>query len=761
LRVEAARMRDTLNLQSEWAQERGAIEQEVSSDTGSAFFRFYEKALGALFAGTPYAHDPLGTRPSFQKTTGAMLRSFFERWYAPNNAVLVIAGDVEPQHTLADVRAIFGSIPRRAVPAHAKTKLAPLRSIAAIKDVSDFPVPIALLAYRMPGFADPDFAAADVAGDVLSSPRGDLYGLQAEGKALATGFEYQPFPQAGLAFAFIATPPGGDTAAALATLGAVIAGYQKNGVPADLVEAAKRREIAQLQYARNSISGLASTWSDALAVQGLGSPDDAAARYAKVSPDDVLRAMRTYLRRESAVTGILTPAPGSAPGGGTGFAVHDSFSPKNAKPVALPTWAARLNAPPALAASLVNPSDQMLANGIRLIVQPESVSPTVTLRGIVRHDRYLQEPAGKEGVDDLLSGLFGYGTKTYDRLAYQAQLDAIAADVEAGTSFSLSVPSANFDRGVQLLADDVLAPALPAQAFAIVQQQTAQSLQGELTTPDYLGRRASETALLPAGDPALREATPATVAAVTPADVEAYHAAVFRPDLTTIVIAGDVSAEQAREVVERWFGAWSASGPKPQTELSPVPLNAAAFKRIVAPGRTQASVTLEENVAVRRSDPDYPALQLGDAILGGGFYATRFSRDLRQQTGLVYSIGAGVSANATRGAYSVEYGSDPNNVARARAIVDRDLRDLGAKPPSDGEMRQAKTQVVRDLSLSEASVGAIAQGLAGRADAGLPLDEPWRRGRAILGLNPADVRAAFAKYVDPARFVEVIVGPAK
>jgi zinc protease len=761
LRVEAARMRDTLDLQSEWAQERGAIEQEVSHDVSSAFFRFYEKALAALFAGTPYALDPLGTRASFQKTTGTMLRTFFTRWYAPNNALLVVAGDVDPQRALGEIRTIFGGIPRRPIPAHAKTQLEPLRNVAEIRDVSDFPVPIALLAYRMPGFRDPDFAAADIAGDVLSSPRGDLYALQAEGKALATGFEFQPFPAAGLAFAFIATPPGGDTTAALKSVDDVIAGYQKNGVPADLVEAAKRREIAQLQYSRNSIDGLASEWSEAIAVQGLNSPDDAAARYSRVTADDVTRAMRTYLRRDHAVAGVLTPQPGAAPGGGSGFGVRDSFSPKNAKPVALPAWAARLSEPPAPGASLVNPLDQTLPNGLRLIVQPESVSPTVTLSGIVRHNRYLQEPAGKEGTVDLLSALFAYGTTSYDRLAYQTQLDAIAANVDAGTSFDLTVPSASFDRGVELLADDVLHPALPSTAFAIVKQQTAQGLQGELTTPDYLAARASDTALLPAGDPALREATPQTVSAVTLDDVKAYHDAIFRPDMTTIVVAGDVTAAQARAVVEHWFGAWSASGPKPQTDLPPVPLNAAAYKRIAAPGRTQASVTLQENVAVRRSDPDYPALQLGDAILGGGFYSTRFSRDLRQQTGLVYSIGAGVHAGPTRGSYAVEFGSDPGNVARARSIVDRDLRDLGAQPPSDAEMRQAKTQLVRELSLSEASVGAIAQGLAARAGAGLPLDEPWRRSRAILGLSPADVRAAFAKYVDPARFVEVVVGPAK
>jgi zinc protease len=759
LRVEAARMRDTLDLQSEWLQERGAIEQEVSRDVGNAFFRFYEKALAVLFAGTPYAHDPLGTRPSFQKTTGPMLRSFFDRWYAPNNAILVIAGDVDPSATLADVRKIFGSIPRRPIGAHAKTVLRPVGKTAPIRDFSDFPVPIALYAYRMPGFHNPDFYAADVAGDVLSSPRGDLYALQAEGKALATGFEYQPFPDAGIAYAFIATPPGGNPASALQSVDAVIANYQKNGVPPDLVEAAKRREIAQLQYSRNAIEGLASEWSDALAVQGLQSPEDAAAGYARVTPDDVARALRTYLRRDLAIEGVLTPKPGAAPGGGGGLQVRDTFSPQNAKPVKLPVWAARLDAPPSLPASIVNPSDRILPNGIRLIVQQESVSPTITLRGIVRHDRYLEEPAGKEGVDDVLSGLFSYGTTTYDRVAYQTQLDAIAADVSAGTSFGLSVPSAAFDRGVQLLADDLLHPALPPPAFAIVQQQTAQSLQGELTTPDYLAQRALDSALLPAGDPALREATPKTVGALALDDVKAYHAAVFRPDVTTIVVAGDVTPEKAAEVVTHWFGGWAATGPKPATELPPVPLNGPAYKRIAAPGRTQATVTLAENVAVRRDDTQYSALQLGDAILGGGFYATRFSRDLRQKSGLVYSIGAGVNAGKTRAKYEIEFGSDPSNVGKARGIIDRDLRDLGTTPPTETEMRQAKTQLARDLSLSEASVSAIAQGLANRADAELPLDEPWRRGREMLGLDAAAVRGAFGTYIDPRRFVEIVVGP--
>jgi zinc protease len=761
LRVEAARMSDALDLQSEWAQERGAIEQEVSSDLSSAFYRYYEKARAALFAGTAYDHDALGTRPSFERTTGAMLKDFYKKWYAPNNAILVIAGDVDPAQTLAQVKAIFGSIPRRAIPKHAVIKPGPIDNKEVIKDTSDFPVPFAILTYRLPGSLSPDFAATNVALDVLSSPRANLYALAAEGKVLAAGAQFQPAPAASLAFAYVATAPGADADAALKLVTDVLGGYIKDGVPADLVEAAKRREIAQLLFSRNSIDGLASDWSEAIAVNGLNSPDDAVAQYQKVSADDVNRIVREYFPRERAVVGILTPKPGAVPSSNSSIGVKDVFSSKESKPVPLPPWARRLSSPPSVPASNLKPVDTLLPSGIRLIVQPFSISPTVTVRGSIRNNPALQTPPGKEGVGDILGALFTYGTTSYDRVAFQKELDDIAADLSAGTGFSLSVPSQSFDRGMQLLADDLLHPALPLQYFTVVQSQTAAALKGELTSPDYLAQRARAKALFPKGDPALRETTPETVLALNLGDVKAYHDAIFRPDLTTIVVTGDVTPAAARASVEKWFGAWTAAGPKPQTDLPPVPLNKSTSVTVTAPGRKQASVTLVETIGVRRADADYDALLLGNSILGGAFYATRFSRDLRKDNGLVYTIGANVNAGKTRSSYSVDFGSDPEKVAQARALIDRDLHDIASKPPTAEEMRQAKTTLVRDLSLSEASVSAIADGFTGRATAGLPLDESTRRAKRILALSAERVRAAFAKWIDPARFVEVIEGPEK
>src|SRR5271157_3985432 len=110
LRIEANRMRGVDDSSQEWDKERGAIEQEVARDYSNPVFVFYTKLLAAMYKGTPLADPGLGTRPSFDKTTGAMLKNFYDEWYAPNSAILIVVGDVDPQTALAQVRNFFGDI---------------------------------------------------------------------------------------------------------------------------------------------------------------------------------------------------------------------------------------------------------------------------------------------------------------------------------------------------------------------------------------------------------------------------------------------------------------------------------------------------------------------------------------------------------------------------------------------------------------------------------------------------------------------------
>jgi zinc protease len=760
LNIEAIRMRDLLSTEQLWKQERGAIEQEVAQDLSSPQYLFFSRLLSAIFAGTPYAHDALGTRPSFQKTTGNMLRDFHKKWYAPNNAILVVVGDVDPAAALAEIKQLFEPIPRRPVPPRPKIELQPVKP-ATIEIDSDLPYGLAAVAYRLPGYDDPDFAAGIVLADALDSHRAELYGLAAEGKALGAGFDAMALPQAGFGYAHAEFPQGQDSAVLIAQMKQIINGYVKSGVSADLVEATKRHEVAQAELRKNSIAGLAAEWSQALAVEGRTSPADDIEAIKKVTVADVNRVAKKYLVNDNAIVAVLTPresgnplaSEGSKPGA-------ESFAPKEAKPVPLPVWAKRTLNPLDVPASKVNPSVTVLANGLRLIVQPETISDTVSVYGAVKNRAELEAPKGKEGVDQILEELFSYGSANLDRLAFQQALDEIGAEASIGTRFSLQVLSDRFERGVGLLADNLLHPALPEAAFKAVKERTRQAVAGRLQSPVYLSERAFLQAIYPENDPTLRQATPDSVASIELEDVRAYYEKVFRPDLTTVVVIGKVTPEQAKAVVGKYFADWKALGTKPETDLPPVPRNKAAVTLVPDRSRVQDEVTLGATFELRRQDPDYYPLQLGINVLSGAFYSTRLYRDLRENTGLVYSVGAALQSSKTRSVFYVSYACDPPNVARARALVERNLRDMQTKPVTSEELLQAKTLLVRGIPLSEASTNGIAGGLLDRSLKDLPIDEPIRAAKRYKELTAADVQAAFSKWLTVDDLVQINLGPA-
>lgn len=760
LRVEAIRMAGVLDSDALWRKERGAIEQEVAQDLSSPDYVFYSKLLAAMFKGTPYAHDALGTRASFDKTTGAMLHKFHDQWYGPNNALLIIVGDVQPEQALAKVKSLFGGIPARPLGQRPAIKLEPVEAQTLALD-TDQPDGMAVISFRMPGYDSGDYAAATVLADVLSSERGKLYDLVPQGKALSASFSLSSFRQSGLGFAAAAFPKGGDAKALLADMRRILGDSLKSGLPPELVAAAKRRELAAAEFQKNSVSGLASAWSQAVAVEGRSSPDDDVRAIQAVTVADVNRVARRYLDFGHAITAILTPQTSGKAVAARGFGGKESFAPKRIEAVRLPLWAKRALTRLTVPASTVHPVVTVLPNGLKLIVQPESISDTVSLYGHIDNRPELEQPRGKEGVDEVLSQLLSYGTQTLDRVAFQAALDAIAADESAGTDFSLQVMRNNLRRGIALLSGNELHPALPEAAFAVIKRQVAAAAAGRLQSPGYLTSRALRTALFPKQDPTLRETTPASVAALSMADVRNYYRRVFRPDLTTIVVIGNVAPAQVRAEIERAFGAWTAAGPKPETRLPSVPPNTPSAAVVPDASRVQDQVILAETLALNRYDPDYYALELGNHVLGGAFYATWLYRDLREEQGLVYYVDSSFQVGKTRAVYMVDYASDPANVAKARAIVTRDLKQMQTAPVSAAELLRAKTLLLRQTSLAEASVDSIAAGLISRTVLGLPLDEPVRAARRYLALTAKQVQAAYAKWLSTARLVQVTQGPVR
>ena len=292
-----------------------------------------------------------------------------------------------------------------------------------------------------------------------------------------------------------------------------------------------------------------------------------------------------------------------------------------------------------------------------------------------------------------------------------------------------------------------------------MRRQAAQGLAGLLQSPDYVFKRAVQRAVVPDGDPQLRQPTPAGMMALKLADVRAYYASAYRPDLTTIVVVGDVTPEGARRVVEQNFGAWHASGATPAIDLPPIGPNKPTAMHVPDSSNLQDTVALAETVNLPVTNPDRYNLMVGNTILGGGF-SSRLYADLRVKSGYVYNVDSQIDWSRTRCDYSVGFGADPDKVGRAHAMVVQDIRDLQKTAVSDVELVRAKAQMLRRLPMQRASVDAVAALYLRLIELGLPLDTPQTAAQKYYDATPQAVQAAFAKYLRPDDLAQIVKGPA-
>jgi zinc protease len=310
-----------------------------------------------------------------------------------------------------------------------------------------------------------------------------------------------------------------------------------------------------------------------------------------------------------------------------------------------------------------------------------------------------------------------------------------------------------------LLAENELHPAFPADALAVARRQLVEARGGIVRSPDYQTNRALTRALVPADDPTLRQPTPESLAKLSRADVLAYYARVMRPDQTTIVVVGDVTPEAARRVVEANFGGWQNPAEPAAADLPAIGPNPAATVRIPDPGALQDRVTLAQTLPMSVLDPARYPLLLGNVVLGGGF-SSRLYRDLRVRTGYVYSVSSSLDWSRTRGRYEIAFGADPDKVASARALAVQNIKAMQDGPVSEADLSRAKSQILRQFPMQQASVGGIAGLYLRLAELGQPLNAVQIASERYRTMTAADIQAAFRTWLRPDELVEVVRGPA-
>ncbi|HEY1868294.1 MAG TPA: pitrilysin family protein [Candidatus Cybelea sp.] len=758
LYTDADRMQHAALRAEEWAIERNAVLNEIDGDASSPFFNLLSRVRAAAFPNQPAGRTPLGNRADVERATVAEIRHYYEEWYAPNNATLVVSGDVNHAAVFAKAQRYFGAIPSKRLPP--KVRVDPVPSSGQTVEAQfPFPFEILDLAYSVPGDTERGEPAISTIATLLENQRAPFYRALVESNiALAIEANADTQLRGGLLHVFIVLNPGRTAGEAQAVFQATLNSVLANGLDPDLVVAAKRMTIAERLYAADSIDGIGGLAGYTYGIVGEKLSDEDA-RLEALTGEDLIAAARTYLSRPT-VVGHLTPNESPPRGNSqkTSAAASDDFSKRIPNgPIVMPSWIARAVRTPTTARSVLAPAEFTLSNGLRVIVQTKSDRPTFVLRGKIASSPGFQPP-GKEGIERLASAVADYGSAAYPFAQRRKATDEMGAFVTTGDAFSAQGTSNDFDRIVAIVADGEEHPTFADPWLGIERTQLANSLQSESSISGVMIDRAYDRLLLAGDDPTLRQPSAQSVSSISREDLAAYAQRYWRPDLTTIAVVGNVSPQQVRAALESAFGGWQNDGAKPNPRLMPMP-PATSGHDYIGTAANQVYIRLGQP-AISRSNRDYNTFLVLNQILGGsGAYESRLWQELRQKRGLVYNVNSTLESDADRGDFRVELNASPQRVVEAVQFVRRELQRLRQEPVSATELQEAKARLVSNALLDEASSTGQVQQLIDIATNDLPLDYYRTLNERFAQITAADVQRVARAYLRPERLVEVYAGP--
>ncbi len=756
--IEADRMQHAALRASDWAIERNAVLNEIDDDDSSPFFNLLARVRAAAFPGQPEGRTPVGSRADVARATVADIARYYHEWYAPNNATLVVAGDVDHATVFAKARRYFGPIPSKRLPPKQNANPKP-SSGHAVEAQFPFPFEILDLAYAIPGDVQAGEPAISTLATLLENQRSPFYrALVQSNIALAIETDADTQLRGGLLNVFIILNPGRNAAEAQTAFQTTLDSMLAGGIDPGLVLAAKRLTIAERLYSADSIDGIGDLAGYTYGIVGerIASEDG---RLAALTGADLLSAARTYLKRPT-VVGHLSPND-SPPAGNSqksSAAASDDFSKRVPNgPIVMPSWIASALRSPTTVHSALAPVEYTLPNGLRIIVQRKTDRPTFVLRAQIASSPAF-EPAGKAGIIRLASAAADYGSQQYPFELRRKATDDMGALVETGQEFTGQGEVRDFESIAKILADGEAHPTFADPWLNIERSQLANSLQSEAQISGVLIDRAYNRLLLADDDPTLNQPTAASVQSITREDLLAYTARYWRPDLTTIAVVGDLAPERVRDALAATFGTWQAAGTKPDPHLMAMP-PATQGHDYIGTAANQVYIRLGQP-ALSLSNPDYDTFLVLNEILGGnGAFESRLWQELRQKRGLVYSVSSMLQADVDRGDFRIVLSASPQRVVEAVEFVRKELVALQQEPVSATELQEAKVRLVSDALLDEASSTGQAKQILNIATNGFSTNYYGTLNERFARITAADVERVARAYLRPESLIQVYAGP--
>ncbi|QSX78914.1 M16 family metallopeptidase [Agrilutibacter solisilvae] len=752
--------------------QRGVVQNEKRQGDNQPYGLVEYAQLETLFPpGHPYHHSTIGSMADLDSASLEDLRQWHRDNYGPNNAVLVLAGDVDVATAKTLVQKYFGDIARGAVnePAPADVPTLPARVDKTLHDrVANTRL------YRtwiVPGLLDATAADLDIAATVLgglASSRLDNALVRGDESAVAATASYQPFHRLGMFELSVDVKPGQDVAAVSARLDALVNDFIAQGPTQDEVARVTATRMAERIRALEPVGGF--TGKAVVLAEGqlyAGDPSyyrRELAAYGEATPASVRKAMAQWLSRPVLA---ITVAPGEREPYAEAAATRPA--PKPPAPLAIAPRAPMPGVGVMKALDFPTVERAHLRNGIEVVYARSGAVP-MTQVAVEFDAGVAADPGDALGTQKLVLSLLDQGTASRNAVQIAEENERLGATLatNAGldrTAVMLGVVSPNLAPGLELLADVVRNPAFRAEDLERMRAQQLANIDQEKTSPNGIGGRALPGILYgaahPYGRPFSGLGDPAAVKTLTRDDLTAFHQRWLRPDNARVFVVSDRPLAELQPLLDAQFGAWAAPATPKGQKVFPDALPAPT-PRIVLIDRPQSPQSLILGAAVLpvSGRDDLVAFNAANEVIGNGFLS-RINQDIRETRGWSYGLNGRITLAQQRSPYIISAPVQANRTGESiQVLIDQYRHFLSDQGVTAAEQERTINGNVRSLPGGFETSANVLNALRTNVLFERP-DDYWETlGPRYQALSTQAMDDAARRIIDDGDFVWVVVGDA-
>ncbi len=715
----------------------GVVSNEKRQGDNQPFGLVDYKRSETLFpVGHPYHHDTIGSLEDLSAASLDDMKNWFTDHYGPNNAVLVLAGDINAAQAKPLVEKWFGSIKRGKDVAPVNAPVPTLEKPVKIVMKDKVPTTRIYRNWVVPGLADPDANALFIGMSALgglSSSRLDNILVRQEQSVVGVSAYLIPFMHGSLINIQADVKPGGDADAVAKRLDEILADYIATGPTAEEVQRVAASNIAQQIDGLEQVGGFGGK-AVALAEGQLYVGDSnfykrELERLATTKPEAVKAAMQKWLTRpvleirvepgerevykevaagSGSRTGTLTSPAFYAPPGTEDMLVSAPLAFQDRSKFPEPTGTPSLDFPTV--------EETTLGNGIKVFFARRAAVPTVRV-AVSFNAGYAADPADKRGIASMMSTMMLEGTQTLTSTKLAETEEKLGADVNVGSSLDRTVASLravkpNLGLSLDLLADVIKNPAFATNELERVRIQQLTRIKSENNQPQGIAVRRMPPLLYgnahPYGGPQTGSGYAETVATITRADVANFHQSWIHPAKAEIFVVGDTTLKEIKPMLEQRFGKWKPTAPAaPAKNFSAaIPAPQSKILLIDRPNSPQSLVLAGVVLDAKGSD-DLLTLRAANEVFGGDFLS-RINMDLRETKGWSYGVRSQVNGAEDRVPFYMFAPVQTNQTGPSVKVLIDQLNDFnGAKPVTAEELEKTIKGNVLELPGSYEQSSAV------------------------------------------------------